>query len=168
MATACLLPYAPAIFGSLPEFEVALESKPVVEASVIEAAAVFQKHGLAESVGLSMLHRHFPLEEGEILVESPVGSTSFIRPEHSALPVKADLQPYMFRLVETAEGFVLAPLEYAPAHIIDSEKLAALVCNSRFVNEIGALIRKHKVSEITQSALAAPCTVPCVQVSRLS
>jgi len=131
------------MFGGLPEFEEAFEQKPVVEAAALDAAAIFRKHGVTESVGLSMLHKHFKLNDDEILVETPVGNMSFIRPAAS-VNVKSGYLPYMFRLVESTDGFLLAPLEYAPISVIDSGIFGAFVSNTRFINEIGELIRKCK------------------------
>lgn len=144
MASVLCLPYSPAAFDTLPEFEEAHLKTPLVEDAAVEARELFRAHGFAETAGLCLLHKHFSLSEGEVLVEEPVGNTSFIRPARVAL-TSSDLLPYMFRLTPCAAGeYALMPLEYAPRGIVDEAKLASLVNNSRFINELGALVHKHK------------------------
>lgn len=142
---AACLPYSHAAFDSLPEFEVAHHKTPLLESAAVEARDLFRSHGLTEIAGLCLLHKHFEMSEDEILVEEPVGNSSFIRP--ARLASSSDILPYMFRLTPyvTAGEYALTPLEYAPRRIVDDAKLASLVNNSRFINELGALAQKHKV-----------------------
>lgn len=147
MASASVLqPYASAKFDALPEFEEALEAQPLIELAAAAARSLFAAHGLAEACGLAMLHKHFPLGKDEVLVEEPAGEKSLIAPRPASVLETGELLPYMFALEEGEGGaFSLAPLEFAPRAIVNAGNLAALLENTRFINELGSLARSYGV-----------------------
>jgi hypothetical protein len=158
MSSASVLqPYAPSKFDALPEFEAALEARPLIEQAAAAARELFTAHGLAETCGLAMLHKHFPLKADEVLVEEAVGEKSLIAPRPAATLETGELLPYMFQLEEGAGGcFSLAPLEFAPRGIVNASNLTALLENVRFINELGALARKFGVRPSAARKRLAP------------
>lgn len=66
-----------------------------------ELYAVLRKHGAVDRFGINLLHDHFAVEEGEMLVETcdPAARTLTIR------PASADAIPESQRLVETNWAF---------------------------------------------------------------
>ncbi|WP_369362981.1 hypothetical protein AB5L52_06720 [Streptomyces sp. CG4] len=106
-------PYTPKAFSTLPLFRDSKSALKKQRANLCPVGSVIVKHGLEEKMGVSLLHKHFPLEDGEILSRSfdTPGRTITMRPVPKQR--KSNAVPYLWRAVRESGGkFAYYPLEF--------------------------------------------------------
>ena len=136
-----LTQYEAAAFDGLPHFEAALISRPLVEEAAAAAATLFRGAGLKDIAGIAMLHQHFHLAAGEVLLERKQGADRVVvTPVPVAEAAAAGARPYMFKVAPRAGGgFRYVPLEFAAAELVDPADLDALAAPA-FIDALGALL----------------------------
>jgi len=106
-----VLPFSRAIFNGLADIEDARAwSGDIVDVEALAGPLI--DAGVGSFTGVSLLHKHFDLRDGEIIVEHIGKSTTFTVPvsvKHQELPC---MTPYLFA-IEPEAGGRLRPLEYA-------------------------------------------------------
>lgn len=77
-------------YTDLPDISEAISRTAADDALFAEIAAVLDKHNAIDRFGIALLHTHFPIAEGEILVEEtdPARRVQRIAPERQA-PARA-------------------------------------------------------------------------------
>lgn len=91
-------------YQDLPDID---ETPPLDDADfscLAEVREVLARHGRLGRFGVTLLHNHFPINEGEVLVEScdDVGRTLTMRVEPSSVLASASLTPTSWRLTDGA------------------------------------------------------------------
>lgn len=107
-------PSATRTFNELPEFEVnlprSLQNRHVVD----ELARLIAAHGAQDRLGVCLLHKHFALDDDEVIVERITHESAHIGPQ--ALAGAAPLVPYMWRYSSAVKTWL--PVEFVEADSI--------------------------------------------------
>lgn len=104
--------YSADVYNRLPDLPDAvadMESKP---GAIHELRDLIRRFGLEDTVGVAALHKHFPVQDDEQIVEEMGDGASVIQPEKR--PVSENPSPYLWKLDGPAEdgGHVWRPLEF--------------------------------------------------------
>jgi len=134
------LAYHTAVYNNLNHFDEAKMLLPSLEAGVAVLGTIVEKHGLSKLVGAALLHKHFDLNSGEVLVERADGTMSEMAPREQSTTA---LLPYMWKY--SSEGWY--PLEFAEPNAMDAEKLQNLCSNVAFLAEIGEAIVRFQLED---------------------
>lgn len=126
------------IFNNLPHYNEAKLSVSSSEGLIYQNfSPLIKKYGLSDLVSLCLLHKHFDLKDGEVLLENMNGVESVISPQKSSTCV-----PYMWKAGRNA--FVpLEFVEYSPEIAVKVEKVETA---SAFLQEFFQLLVELKVS----------------------
>jgi len=149
-------------FNSVPNFCCAIKKfdEKNVQAAIQDFRDVFLGHGMEERYGLIMNHRHFVLQDGEILVETlnQNGKLSVAMPWKiengldNPIPTMADvwvkhgLQPKKHIIPQTwafTEAGVMVPYEFLSSDVPD-----VLPPSSAFVADVFAVLQQHKLWDV--------------------
>eukprot|EP01080_Neovahlkampfia_damariscottae_P012922 gene12922-7432_t len=79
-------------FNSLPHFDEAKKSIPLVKKSLKDLFEIIKNHKLEKVIGICLLRRHFKLNENEKLVETFYKDFTIIKPE-----IKGEFTPYIWK-----------------------------------------------------------------------
>jgi hypothetical protein len=138
--------YFPEHFNSLPTFRQAQENLKVHKHKIDDVGRVLHAHGLADEIGIALLHRHFELSADEILVEkidsAQAQSVGAPRPKEAA----GKVLPHLFRAVINENDGTAAwfPVEFCDAGDDDgslAERCAKLAENAPLLNEVAQTLR---------------------------
>lgn len=127
--------YNAGVFANLHEFETAKHLLSLRRDRIEELLELITNHGMSNEVGITLLHKHFPLFEDERLIRRPLKDRVEVKPER--LPT-GELLPYMWTLgkADSRQSYGLYPLEFiaagkhAPAMM---KSVAALYQNQPFL-----------------------------------
>ncbi|KAI9777768.1 MAG: hypothetical protein M1839_008563 [Geoglossum umbratile] len=146
--------YDDRIFNDLPLFSDvfrALEHDPVPDAVHEQISAVFQRHGMQRTLGLAVLHRHFALDPGELLVEYNAVTAPWRLPDSRQL-LRGALFPKAWAF---ADGGDLFPVEFA----YDPHTAAAAAFPpfpTAFVADMRDLLARHGLARTYGLCLVSP------------
>ncbi|WP_157489070.1 hypothetical protein [Pseudofrankia sp. DC12] len=105
-------PYDPNVFDRLNEFYVAKRGLNRSREKLCPLGDIFVRHELFGVLGANLLHKHFNIDDGEVLVRRVSDNSAVTRPER----YRPDLAPYLWRPVAIGEGsWNFYPLEFLPA-----------------------------------------------------
>ena len=143
-----LTAYKPEVFDQLDTFETARDRLETTKDNLPTLGDVIRQHGLNQQVGISLLHKHFNLNNDERLVEEFADNHAYIRPTTDS----ADSLPYMWKLEQALSGeWSWVPLEFVRREDADatfSDRVAAVTQNQAFLNDLAA-----KLSELGMANL---------------
>jgi len=113
-------PFSQMVFNALPYFEELADEHPKDLVRVQNVGRVIEKHGLEADVGVTILHKHFPLSNGEMLQA---------RRHNNSLVVQAAIEdpkarPYLYQFVDSRDTLALQPLEFVASADVDAALLA--------------------------------------------
>jgi hypothetical protein len=87
--------YDSKVFSSLPNFRTASHSLEGMSGSLSLLGKVICRHNLQEHIGVSLLHKHFPISRDEQLIKYFVGNCSYIRPYPRS--TNENVVPYLWK-----------------------------------------------------------------------
>ena len=117
-----VLPFATAAFMRLPLYEETRDNALLRRGDVDALLRLLSAAGVDARVGVSLLHRHFAMEEGELLVERVTAEQAYAAPERRPAD-DGGVLPYTFRVLPCGR---LEPLEHVVADA-GTEPLRALL-----------------------------------------
>lgn len=125
------------VFNLLPHFNEAKNQIPFVE--INKLGDLIKKHNVA-NVGVNLLHKHFDLHKGEMLVEVQSDNLSAIRPQPEGS--SATILPYLWRA--TSDGWV--PLEFTEVVTPENRaRVVAVMSSQDFLAEFHGVLLELKV-----------------------
>lgn len=132
-----LEPYAAAHYNALPMFPDVFKNSSRTDV-INKLGKVIQFHGLSDYVGVALLHRHFALHDGEVLVER-VTDESGVPGTHTTpvSPMPAGgIVPYLFDVTDS-DSLALRPLEFMNATEFHGteESWRVLLTHPRFIHD---------------------------------
>lgn len=159
--TSTVLPYDRSIFNDLPTIEAAdeeMRSHERLSLALRVLAPVFLENDMCASWAISLLHKHWPLYEGELPILEEQKSTP--PRELITMPRGAEFQrpfaPSVLAVVAGGEPF-LRPLEYsAEAHV--AEAFERLRNTPQFVRQVGTVILSHHLEQTFGLTAARHCS----------
>ena len=91
--------YSSETFMRLPHYDDAklMVGSNVVEIGINELGKVIEGNGLEADVGVCLLHKHFDMSEGEILLEFSENGASKLSPVHRS-DIHDEVLPYMWKI----------------------------------------------------------------------
>jgi hypothetical protein len=92
------------MFNELPLFRNAKQEIESLRPALAQLGDIIVRHNLEEDIGINLLHRHFDLESGEILLKEVFDDHAVIAPRAASTPAT----PYLFKVTSTG----LVPTEY--------------------------------------------------------
>src|SRR5215210_4126711 len=134
--------YSPEVFARLVDIEVARQAVPANEDKIASLGEVICQHGLAEVVGVSLLHRHFDLKDSERLITGYVENGWSAKPE---VVSDDEVRPFMWKLErnDQANGWEWVPIEFFRRNALLADEEAqsdTLVRSADFLNSMAARI----------------------------
>jgi hypothetical protein len=107
-------PYAPRHYQSLPEFDdvKALQLTPDI---IDQIQVVFHRWNLQDVLGLTLLHKHFPITDSELLVRRHDTASNQITGSVVPIAGTSDLVDYIWRYVGDETLPRLTPIEFLAA-----------------------------------------------------
>lgn len=126
---------------------------------------LFRKHGKYEHLALSLVHRHFKLNDGERIVAKQNSINSTIEMGPISEEEASNAIPYLLLPMKNEESKAgLAPLEYfSPIddkHRACMEKELEAACDEEFLKEFLALAKTHQVDGVYGLMLRSRDTLP--------
>lgn len=125
------------------------ELKPHWLSAAYQLNDVFVKHNMFDLYQLSLLHRHHPLQQGELLVEHVSSTVSVTQAE--APCADHEILSHVWKV----EGDHLIPMEFldiTTASGLDKDQFrtarARLLVNQDFITELGAVLRATKTQDV--------------------
>lgn len=137
-------PYSVGAFNNLPEF---LESKERLndKQNVLDGfGKIVRAHQVQKFLGASLLHKHFPLHDGERIVEEVKQDGTITSPAHG-IPEDA-LTPYLWHLTREGRTFVWTPVEFVLSATIPlqvREFADGLPARAKFLGELAEFLTAH-------------------------
>lgn len=129
-------------FNNLPHYNDAKLFVPSSEALIYQYFyPLIKKHGLSSLVSVCLLHKHFDLNDGEVLLENINSDESAISPQNSSV----SSTPYMWK----AEGNEFVPLEFLEYSPELAAKIKRVECAPAFLEEFYQLLIQLKVHFIS-------------------
>jgi len=130
-----------AVYNSLPHIHEVINVPSQDHEDLDYLRALLAKHNTPQSISVRLVHKHFHLHDGEVMVnrtlELPtLGTVRILRP---ALPTK-DLQPVHFHV--DADGRLQA-YEYAPLSHPDASRYPDLSTMPAFVEKFSRAVRER-------------------------
>ncbi|KAI9855296.1 MAG: hypothetical protein M1813_009835 [Trichoglossum hirsutum] len=156
-------PYEDRMFNDLPMFSDvfrALEEKPVPDPVYDQIRSVFLRYSVYQTIGLTVLHRHFDLETGEKLVEYNSVSAPWRMPDSLKVPkgkvfpkawafdVDGELYPYEFGY----DPDVVAPSDTG----LDGGVYNSTTFNHAFIKEIRDVLTHNGLTRTHGLCLISP------------
>lgn len=139
--------YDPMVFSKLHEFHTARVDATRNAESIVELGKVICRHGLERDLGVNLLHKHFDLEPGEVLIRSNRANGSVIKALCTSSINKA--VPYLWQLAQGSDGIGFYPLEFSipPNELRRAciQSFKALCANADFLEELADTIKKQRV-----------------------
>lgn len=136
-------PFDVQVFNSLQHFQTAKLSVPEVTKAADALGAVIEQHGMEDSVGICLLHKHFDLKAQEVLVETQSVGESHLKPQ--SWTSDEALVPYMWKVTTRCEVF---PLEFVQADEDKSRKTAFVLSNSAFLADLTRTILELGLEDV--------------------
>lgn len=136
---ACVLPYSPERYNTLPNIDVAAQHflAGTMDRVAEAVGSVFIKHQFQDTFGLVLLHKHFEIHETEILLH--VGSVAVPCSENHLATLDRKIQPSAW--IITADGLV--PYEYCDA----VGETFVSVSSLPFVSELWAILDQFGLTD---------------------
>lgn len=136
---ACVSPYSPQRYNTIPNIDDAAQHFPVgmIEQVTESIGSVFIKHQLQDIFGLVLLHKHFELDENEILLN--VGSVTVPCNKNHLVTLNRKIQPSAW--IITAGGLVL--YEYCDAF----GKTVDFISYLPFVSELRVILEQFSLAD---------------------
>ena len=128
------------LFNALPSLSEATEKFAVEkEKSLTELFKVIRRHKLEDFVGVQLLHGHFRIKKGEILVEKSTGELESVAKAAPASEIKS-CYPTVFKAVRDSKSgsISFAPLEFAAGN--GSAFMEKLSTQEDFLLEFGSKV----------------------------
>jgi hypothetical protein len=134
--------YSPEVFARLVDIEVARQAVPENEDKIASLGEVICQYGLADVVGVSLLHRHFDLRDNERLVTNYVGTGWSAEPE---VVSDNEVKPFIWKLErnDMAGSWEWVPIEFfrTSSLLADEETQSDTVSSSvDFLNAMAARV----------------------------
>jgi hypothetical protein len=107
--------YSPAIFDALNRFAQAKELLGRRRSEIDRLGRVIIKHGLHETLGVSLLHKHFPMLCDEVLVRHYDFAARKITMTPKRLRPGDNVIPYLWRATTNGSSWQFYPLEFVEA-----------------------------------------------------
>jgi hypothetical protein len=132
------LPYDSSMFNSLPPIEAAdgeMRSKNRLRTALSVFGPVFAKHKMCDSWGISLLHRHWAIDEGELPIQDSAETS--VRREFVTAPRRASFPKQFSPAILCVDGrgeSSLSPLEFSTDQRV-CEAFHALTFNQAFVRD---------------------------------
>jgi hypothetical protein len=137
-------------YAALPTFAEARSSYPQWRGKLLRLGGVICRHGLQTEIGLTMLHRHFPLDQGMRLVRRVGGNEAFSQP--TALAETPGAVPYLWkmRMNDDTGGVEAYPLEFVePTECPRAAAIVAeLASRPQFLHEIAETIAELELQNV--------------------
>lgn len=149
--------YDSSVFASLPFFEVATKNSSHNELAsnfLEEALLLLEKFDKQDKFSIVMLHKHFDLNPGEILVERKHEKGSELKPYSRDFLKNDTVLPYLFALKSESGNVVfIYPLEFSFLQtdldgLKHQELLDELYSSDLFLNEYSELLVDYGVEEV--------------------
>ena len=137
-------------FDALPDIEIARRAVPIHKPKLGRLGSIICRHGLAEIVGINLLHKHFSLHVNELLVTRriDIGWTA------SPLIVEASaVKPFSWKVgrSDESEHRRFVPLEFFASSsdmAAEIEASSAVVANDAFLDEMLAELINLDVADV--------------------
>lgn len=145
-------------YNSLPEVEdnhELLKKSPHFSSFLKEAEEVVIKHELEQYVGFRLIHKHFPVEKGQLMVEenllvNSVPSLVTYAEDKNTVTLKKSLpSSWIFSGTESEE---LDVFETSTDSAV-KQGVELLQQKKEFIQEIGSLVKKHEMNSLMSLAL---------------
>lgn len=144
-----MAPYSVSAFNALPEFEESkwrLKDKP----SVLDGfGEIVRAHQVEEFLGAALIHKHFPLGEGERLVEEVKHDSTFLSPESGIS--EDELTPYLWHLTCAGQTFLWTPMEFVISATVPPkvrEFARELPKRTAFLRQLAEFLAAHEAQDI--------------------
>jgi hypothetical protein len=98
--------------------------------TIIKLLDILEQYGLTKNFGVNVLHKHFPLDDGEVLYETDDVSSNITIGKFS--DIKRNSAPHNYYIAQTSDGPQLFPLDYGP---INPNVKAARIALSQAVDK---------------------------------
>jgi hypothetical protein len=140
--TTTTIPYSTHAFNALPEFGDSKARFSQKQHVLDELGRIIRRHGLQKHVGAALIHKHFPLQAGERVVESVSTTHSILRAVDTS--DETALVPYLWHLSRTDnDNLEWTPVEFVFAADVNDQvrKLAsAFHQQNTLLTELGNVI----------------------------
>jgi hypothetical protein len=152
---AAVVPYSVATFNNLPEFNESKGRFSEKQHVLDSLGSIIRAHGAQKFLGAALIHKHFPLHDGECVVEE-------VRPDGSLLGPRFGMQedlliPYLWHLSKPSPVvFKWTPVEFVVAATVpDSVRKFAKELPQReaLLNELAAVLAESHAQETFGLAL---------------
>ena len=147
--------YTTAAFNSLPDFEINKQRANEKVELMNEFGIVLRKHKVERFLGIALVHKHFPLETNERVVEEVRSEASYIQPR-----IVADetiITPYLWCVSANGGAKITwTPMEFVlSSSLVPSVRSFASELPSRFelLNELGEVLILNDAQDIFGLAL---------------
>jgi hypothetical protein len=140
--------YNPKVFDELPLFRDSKEALRTQRSRLCPVGGAIVHNGLGERLGVSLLHKHFPLAQDEILIRSfdMPNRTVTMRPSKEG---KSHAIPYLWRLVRQTSGrFSYYPLEYVREEDAEDFSDFNLGDHADFLLDMAQTLTEHGVQDV--------------------
>jgi len=127
--------YNPAAFDELLFEDKAEDLIQQFKTSLPILGEIIFSHGLTDTVGICMLHKHFNMEPSERLLEKIDGHVSTAFPV-ALEDIPSDAVAYTWKVYGDSETGVWVPLEYVTGCTLAETRLAAVMANKQFLSEM--------------------------------
>jgi hypothetical protein len=140
-----MVDYDPAVFDRLPQFREAKASLARHHDQLSHPGEVIVGHGLHETIGVSLLHQHFPLFCNEVLVrrfeDANYVTMAPSRPTDRSVP-------YLWQVQRNGEGWAFVPLEFVEVDDQRAEDVERVTAASSFLQQMADSLATHGLTEV--------------------
>jgi hypothetical protein len=140
--------YDPKVFDNLPLFRDSKGSLRTHRSRLRPLGGVIVHHGVEDRLGVSLLHKHFPLAPDEIITRSfdMPNRTAIMRPSKEGKPRAV---PYLWRLVRQERGgFAYYPLEFVREEYAEDFRGFNLGDHVDFLLDMAHVLTEHGLQDV--------------------
>jgi hypothetical protein len=137
-------------FNALPDIEVAsaeMKAKDKLSLAFATLAPIFVRHNMCDSWGISLLHNHWQVEDGDLPIQDVTRAATPL--EYQTTPRRASFSKrYWPSILAVKEGLEegLEPVEFSTEYNVETAN-RLLNQNSHFVTEVSSALRKNNLAD---------------------
>ena len=140
--------YRPQMFESLPEFHLARNELEVHRPSIDMVGGVIVDHGFDDVLAVNLLHKHFELDEDEILVRSFVDESRAVMRPWKRSVAEGRTTPYLWRYAVHDGEWAWFPLEFLEDTSGTPIDFALVQCGGPLLRRIGESLVAQNLHEL--------------------
>lgn len=139
--------YSAEVYNELPDLPDAIAELENNPDALDELRDLILDFGLEDTVGVAALHKHFPIEDDEVIVEEMEDTSSTLRPE--TRPLRSAWSPYLWKLStsdDEEDGRVWRPLEYVKGYT-KAQQVQDRMDSGAFLQAAAEILENHGLED---------------------